>query len=95
MNQDPNKRRLIRDNETFQATLRSLIDGWCDRRALCALRHVLGPYSAFNGLTDGWAELRSGLRNVKSFCDSELTEADRELLADLILATDHALERRG
>jgi hypothetical protein len=44
------------------AALTSLIDKWCEQRRLRHLAAVLPSFIGFNGLTDGWAELRSGLR---------------------------------
>ena len=85
---------MIIDDQSFHTSIRALIDEWCERRALCALRHILLRYGAFNGLTDGWAELRLGLRNVRAFCQAELTEAERAQVADLIAVTDRALNGR-
>ena len=47
----------IDSNAVFFARLRSLIDSWCDRRALRPLASVLGPYLAFDGLTDSWGQI--------------------------------------
>ena len=54
----------IGDNMEFFALLRSLIDAWCDRHALKPLSRVLGPYLAFDGLTDGWGEILNALKRI-------------------------------
>ncbi|HLY44218.1 MAG TPA: hypothetical protein VKQ73_01460 [Stellaceae bacterium] len=78
-------------NEEFFAALRALILAFCDRHALRPLSHILGPYLAFNGLTDSWGELHQGLRNLRAFCRDELSDAELEAIGALIAAADKAL----
>ena len=40
-------------NEEYFATLRGLIERWCDERKLGALSRLLPGYPSMNGLTDG------------------------------------------
>ena len=73
------------------ATLRQLIEAWCDRRCLRALLEILPGYFAFNSLTDGWAELREALVRVRSQSRQELTDEELEKVRDLIAAADHVM----
>ena len=77
-------------NDEFLGSLRGLIENWCDRRCLRALQGILGAYLAFNGLTDGWGELRIALQNVRALARTELSEDERREVDDLIRAADHA-----
>ena len=81
----------IANNDEFFAALRQLIEAWCDRRCLRALHSVLGGYLGFNGLTDGWAGLRDGLRSARAFARDELTDAEIEAVDDLIRAVSKTL----
>lgn len=86
--------RTYANNADLLAQLRSLIDSWCQRQCLKALMHVLPGFFAFNGLTDGWGELREALSRVRAFARNELTSAELETISDLIAAADRALQRR-
>ena len=57
-------------------TLQNLVEGWCDRRCLRALRAILRGYPLTSPSTDGWAELLTALQDVRSFAGSELTDAE-------------------
>jgi hypothetical protein len=81
-------------NDQFFEALRSLIDCWCGCRNLKALRHILGPYLAFNGMTDGWGELYKALRNLRADCWDTLPLEERETLKGLIATADNVLNRR-
>jgi len=48
----------FQSNQDFMAALSSLIDQWCEQRRLRQLAAVLPSFVGFNGLTDGWADLR-------------------------------------
>lgn len=56
--------------------------------------HILPGFFAFNGLTDGWGELREALGRVRAFARDELTSAELETVSDLIAGADRALYRR-
>jgi len=79
------------DNDAFFGALRTLIGKWCDRRCLNALHRILGAYLGFNGLTDGWGELRIALQNVRALARTELKTDELKKVDDLIRAADHAL----
>ena len=70
-----------------------LIDAWCERRCLKSLRHVL-PHWPHNGLTDGIAELKVALENVRAFGRDELLPDEEQLLSVLIARLDDALTSR-
>ena len=71
----------------------SLIEKWCDRRCLKALFRILGAYLGFNGLTDGWSELRTAFQDVRAFAKAELTADELKDVGDLIRAADRALHK--
>jgi hypothetical protein len=81
-------------NDEFFEALKGLIDGWCDRRSLRPLSHVLGPYLYFNGLTDGWTELATGLKSVRAQDREQLTAGEVAVVDDLIQATDTVICRK-
>ena len=54
----------VQSNQDFMAALRLLLDNWCDQRRYRHLAAVLPSFVAFNGLTDGWEELSSGLKTA-------------------------------
>lgn len=80
-------------NDAFFAALLTLVERWCDRRCLKALSHILGPYLAFNGLTDGWVDLRVALQDVRALARTELLADELEELNDLIRAAEQVITR--
>jgi hypothetical protein len=48
---------MIHDNQQFFTTIRCLVEAWCDRRCLVALRNILRAYPMPSPLTDSWGEL--------------------------------------
>ena len=83
----------IGNNIEFFTVLRSLIDAWCDRHALKPLSRVLGPYLAFDGLTDGWGEILNALKDVRALCREDNSKAEVETMEALIRAAERALYR--
>jgi len=67
-------------------TIRQLINAWCDRRCLRALRAVLRGYPMTSPLTDGWDELLLALLDVRAFARDELTQGERAFV-DRCIAT--------
>ena len=80
---------------TLPERLKTLVDGWCDRRALAPLRHMLRGYPLVTGLSDEWHELRAALRNVRGLADGELTAAERESVEQALRDVEHTLEDNG
>jgi hypothetical protein len=83
------------NNEEFFAKLKGLIVTWCDRHALRPLARVLGPFTAFNGLTDSWGELLEGLKSVRALCRDDLSEPETGAVEELIRGAEHAVYRGG
>jgi hypothetical protein len=76
-------------------SLRRLVEAWCDRRCLRALRAVLRGYPLTSPLTDGWGELLLALQDVRAFARDELTEAERASVDDCIRTLERALHPGG
>jgi hypothetical protein len=85
---------LYGSNDEFFEALSGLINNWCDKRCLRPLSRVLGPYLSFNGMTDGWAELATGLKSVRAQDHDTLTTEETATINDLIRATDKAIYRK-
>ena len=83
----------IASSDEFFGALRLLIDAWCDRRCLRALSYILPAYLAFDGLTNGWADLYVALGNVRLFASEEITEAELAVAVALISGAAKALYR--
>lgn len=61
-----------------------LVEAWCDRRCLGALREILSGYPVTSPLTDSWAELLTALEGVRAFARDELTPQERDRVEHLI-----------
>jgi hypothetical protein len=83
----------IADNAEFFVVLRRLIDAWCDRRALRPLSLVLGPYLAFDGLTDTWGKLLIALKTVSASYQKDISETELDSVRDLIRAAEPVVYR--
>jgi len=83
----------MRDNSEFLATMKSLIDDWCARRALAPLARLLPPYLSFNGLTDSWGDLLDALEGVRASCREGLPERELAIVGDLIREAERAIYR--
>jgi hypothetical protein len=84
---------MIESNQQLFGTVQQLIDAWCDRRSLKALKAVLRVYPPPPVLTDGWHELLLGLQDVRATAQDELTAGERGLVDDCIRAVESALSR--
>jgi hypothetical protein len=82
----------MNEQELFQA-LQKLVETWCDRRALQALRCILRGYPLANRLTDGWAELMTALKDVRAFAREEITEEEAALIDECIRVIERAVYR--
>jgi len=71
-----------------------LVDDWCDRRALRALREILAGYPLTSPLTDSWAELLKALEAVRAFAHDELVGDEAESIDVLIGAATAIVHRR-
>ena len=83
----------FQSNQDFMAVLRSLIDQWCEARRLNHLAAVLPGFLGFNGMTDGLAELRSGLKSAVGLGADALPNDEWEVLQRLSREADNAFSR--
>jgi hypothetical protein len=83
----------ITDNATLFGTLGGLVDAWCDRRCLNALRAILAGYPLSSPLTDGWGDLLTALENVRAFARDELTDAERAAVDECIRTVERVVHR--
>ena len=84
---------MIDDNKQLFSSIQGLVEAWCDRRCLRALRNVLRGYPLVSPLTDGWGELLISLQDVRVFARDELTVDEQNRLDDCIRAVETALHR--
>jgi hypothetical protein len=87
--------REFGSNQEFLATVRRLIDRWCDERKLNALSRILPAYLAFNGLSDGWHELLAALKTTRAIGHDAFDQAEWDTLNDLIHAVGVTLEKQS
>ena len=86
--------RSFQTNDEFFAALRQQIDRWCDQRRLRELALLLPKYISFFGLTDDWARLYQALKATRAIEHAKFSEAEWELLNDLVSAAERAVHRR-
>ncbi|PYK07332.1 MAG: hypothetical protein DME66_01525 [Verrucomicrobia bacterium] len=60
--------------------LDTLIDGWCERRAIRPLKYLLRAYPGPLAHTDQLYELLDALKDVKDLCRDDLTPEERQML---------------
>ena len=70
-----------------------LVDSWCERRCLSALRFILQGYPLSSGLTDDWANLLKALEDVRAFSREDITDGDSKTLGDLIVFVQRVVYR--
>jgi len=80
--------------EEINAEVRRLIEAWCDRRCLRALRDVFAGWPLANHLTDGWASFMDAMKNVRAMARAELTEEELNAVDDLVRVAERAIYRR-
>ena len=69
----------------------ALVDAWCERRCLRALREVLAGWPLTIGLTDDWGQLREALAGPRAFADAELVEDERVAVGRAIAGIDRLM----
>lgn len=82
------------DNAQLFNTIQGLVEGWCDRRCLKALRAVLRGYPLSSPFTDGWGDLLIALQDVYAIARSELTDRECSEVEECIRAVTYAVHRR-
>lgn len=85
----------MQSSQEFFDSLKELIEAWCDRRCLSALRYILQGYPLSSSLTDDWAELLEALENVRAFARDELIEKEKQTLNQLISAVNQIVGRNA
>ena len=75
------------------AIVGALVDGWCERRNLRALRIILPAYPMPDGLSEDWYRLRDALVFVRAECRDALSAIERDQLEHVISLVDTALVR--
>jgi hypothetical protein len=80
------------DTGAFHKTMQALIDGWCEKRNLQALRLVLPAYPP-GALTDDWGDLLIALKQVRISCRDDLELKEMETVIALIHQVERTLER--
>jgi hypothetical protein len=83
----------ISNNAEFFAVLKGLIYSRCDRRALNPLARILGPYLAFDGLTDSWGNILTALKTIRASHGRDISQSETETLGELIRTAEHAIYR--
>lgn len=76
------------------AALSSLVDRWCEQRRFRHLAAVPPSFVGFDGLTDGWTELRSGLKTAVGLGAEGLPDDEWQMLQRLSRDADKALSAR-
>ena len=74
------------------ATLNTLIDRWCERRAIRPLQLLLRAYPAPLAHTDQMFELLEALKNLKGLCRSELSEDELRMVIEAYNAVEAAFK---
>ena len=71
-------------SEEFHSGIASLIDGWCERRALSLLRVLLAAYPLASGLTDEWAEVAFSLKEIRVWHHEALAPGEFDRVVSLL-----------
>ena len=76
-------------------TLDTLIDRWCERRAIRPLQLLLRAYPGPLVHTDQVFVLLDSLRDVKGLCRAELTEEELRIVIEVHNAVEDDLKSGG
>jgi hypothetical protein len=83
----------IETTAELAAAVDELVDQWCERRSLRALRQILVAWPSPLRLTDDWGQLREALRNVLAFARPELSSDEIGAVEEAITAIDVAMNQ--
>ena len=75
-------------------TLDTLIDRWCERRALRPLQLLFRAYPGPLLHTDQKFELLDAMKDVKGICRAELPEDELRLLIEAVQSLEDSLHGR-
>lgn len=77
------------------STLDTLIDRWCERRAIRPLQLLLRAYPAPLAHADQMFELLDALKDVKGLCRGELPEEELRMVIEAQNVIEEALKSGG
>jgi hypothetical protein len=84
---------VVNEKDDLFPLLDNLLDGWCERRALNPLRHILSAYRLSMGLSDEWHKLDEALKDIRALSKDELGVEEKEKLNQAILLVQNVLNR--
>ncbi len=70
----------------------ALVDAWCERRELVALRQVLAGWPLSGGLTDDWGMLARSLHSLAGM--HSLPDVERQTAKRLYVEIDSMIQNR-
>jgi len=79
----------------IRGTLDTLIDRWCERRALRPLQLLFRAYPGPLAHTDQLFELLDALKDVKGLCRAELSAEEIRMLVEAVNELEDALKSPG
>ncbi len=79
----------------IRSTLDTLIDRWCERRALRPLQLLFRAYPGALAHTEQMFDLSDALKDVKGLCRAELPEDELRMLIEAHNALEDALKGYG
>ena len=79
------------DSSELFSDLNTLIDAWCERRALNPLRYILAAYPLAIGTSDDWHELYNALTSIRANCRDELEGDEMPKLNQAVVAVQRML----
>ena len=78
----------------IQKLMASLSERLCERKALKSLFRFLGAYFAINGLTDGWEDCLTALKDLRALCRDDLKPDELDDVNKLINLIHRMLDSR-
>jgi hypothetical protein len=81
------------DDQSVPQAIQTLIESWCDRRALRALRCILRGYPLSSIHTDGWAKLILALKEVRALAREEVTPDELKTVDECIRVIERIVAR--
>ena len=66
--------------EEVNGLVNKLVDAWCERRNIMALKSLLAGWPLVSGLTDDWAGLLNALKDVRDYRSKELTVEEKGII---------------
>ena len=73
--------------------INQLVDAWCERRELRALREILSGWPLSSGLTDDYAQLLEALHSLRGVARDALTPTELDVIERLIPRVEQLVYR--